>query len=126
MIEHFMGTENFYSALRTYLNKQRLTGITTYSALLSAFTEQMSNTASPENMSERFEKWITQPGFPLVSVSRTNNSLKLQQNRFLLDRSNGSVEYTWDIPIAVVTPSSKPNKTIWMESRQCTNLIFYS
>lgn len=59
--------------------------------------------------------WTKQAGYPVCSVSRSQNSnkevvLKFNQRRFFLNGSlpNEEEDYLWKIPIKIVTQSSYP------------------
>ena len=40
---------------------------------------------SEYNLSEILPTWIKQEGYPLISISKSDNKYKISQNRFLID-----------------------------------------
>lgn len=70
--------------------------------MFSAFDTQ-SPTAK---VSEVFTTWTTQSGYPVLTVtSRVNETLKVNQNRFLLNEKEHTDKTRWSIPI---TYANKP------------------
>jgi len=51
-------------------------------------------------VAEIMEQWITQPGYPVVSVAEDGAGLVLTQSRFLLDPSETS-SLEWFVPISL-------------------------
>ncbi|OQV20391.1 Aminopeptidase N [Hypsibius exemplaris] len=109
MIEAFMGKDNFYAALNTYLAERVAAGgMTTYKELLEAFTVKMAALNIPGrkvDFNERFDEWISTSGFPLVTFTAANNVLTMRQERFLLGTVNASspaAKRAWNIPLTFV------------------------
>ena len=44
------------------------------------------------NMTEKFDPWVTQMGYPVINIVRDGNNLRVSQERFLL----GSLDSTDD------------------------------
>jgi puromycin-sensitive aminopeptidase len=97
MLESFLGEEAFRAGLRTYMKEFGESNAT--GADLWRHLEQASNHPVKEIM----ESWITQPGYPVVSVSLDgNNTLRLSQKRFFSNPKATSVEdQTWRVPMII-------------------------
>ena len=109
MIETVMGRQNFYAALRNYFQINKLKGSVTPPDLLNALTEQMNGQV---NITERFDKWLTTNGFPLVSITGGATNMTqagekyveytVSQQRFMLGNASatlGQMNRTWHIPL---------------------------
>ncbi|XP_074038935.1 uncharacterized protein [Leptinotarsa decemlineata] len=101
MVENFMGTDNFYNGIRSYLNTK---------ANKSAVPEDLWLALQPHylqlNVSEIMTNWTIHAGFPLVTVTSSGNDVVLSQKRFLY---SGEDDTQWYVPISY-TVSSDPNK----------------
>ncbi|MEO6508508.1 MAG: M1 family metallopeptidase, partial [Patescibacteria group bacterium] len=105
MIERFMGEEAFKSGLRTYMKKFEYQN-TEAKDLWKALDEK-----NKEDIEPLVEKFVTQIGFPYVTVEKD----KLVQNRFLNDTDTQHKE-EWDIPL-VVQYNSQKEKNIVMKGK---------
>ena len=115
-----MGTEHFYAALRNYVQINKMKGSVTSQDLLSALTEQMNGRI---NITERFNKWLTTSGFPLVSITggsinQTGSGEKyveytVSQQRFMLGRAKpDQMNRTWHISFHFHTKDSSTGNLI--------------
>uniref|UniRef100_A0A336M823 CSON013169 protein n=1 Tax=Culicoides sonorensis TaxID=179676 RepID=A0A336M823_CULSO len=97
MMHNIMGLGKFQNAIKSYLDARKY------------------STAKPEDLFKELEKedptvspveimgsYTQQPGYPLVSVKRVGDSLKLTQKRFLIDQVDHNITTRWTIPITVV------------------------
>ncbi|XP_044004939.1 uncharacterized protein LOC122850036 isoform X2 [Aphidius gifuensis] len=106
------GEKIFQKGLNIYLsNNQYDTG--TSEKLWSALQESADSVGGISSVDEDVEdlmnSWASQPGYPLLSVSVTEKSIELSQERFLITGKNESLETKpyW-IPISYAT-KSEPN-----------------
>ncbi|GAU99349.1 hypothetical protein RvY_10367-2 [Ramazzottius varieornatus] len=111
MIEAVMGTDNFYAALRAYFQTNKGKGSVTPPDLFEAFTNQMNGRI---NITQRFDKWFTTNGFPLVSMAQGSNKNKytVSQRRFMLgnvNASSGQMDRTWQVPFHYQTKDRSGN-----------------
>lgn len=92
MVEHIMTTEKFRDALRAYLKKQEY------------------KTSRPEDLFQSLEAvhatitdfmkpWTTQSGYPLVTVTGSNDGFSLTQQRFLLNNMAHDDQTLWPVPV---------------------------
>jgi tricorn protease interacting factor F2/3 len=105
MIEHYIGEEPFRKGVEAYLNKF---------AYGNASADDLWNTLeqnSGQPVKDLLHQWITQPGFPLISVSRKKSRLKLVQKRFCPRRS--ADDSLWDVPLT------------WNENGQYKSLLLH-
>ncbi|XP_043289822.1 uncharacterized protein [Venturia canescens] len=105
MIEKSFGSEVFYAALHDYLIARRYNDATP-DYLFEAFQKQLNSTVS--NVKDLLEKWTTQAGYPVVTVTiGTGNMPQLHQKRFYLkdyeDPADGTL---WSIPLTWATKSN--------------------
>ncbi len=93
MIEAYIGEEAFREGIRLYLSAHaysNATGNDFWSALEEASGKQVKQIMS---------RWVSQPGYPLVTVSMRDGQMSLRQERFLL--SGTPEKATWPIPITI-------------------------
>jgi puromycin-sensitive aminopeptidase len=97
MIEGYLGAERFREGIRLYMRRHGK-GNTVADDLWGALAE-----ASKEPVVELAHAWIGQPGFPLVSVSRSGRTLRLSQGRFFSDPADaaGQPAPTWPVPMVL-------------------------
>jgi tricorn protease interacting factor F2/3 len=93
MIEAYIGPENFKKGVGQYLQKFRYSNASGHD-LWSSLHE-----ASGTDVNRIMEGWISQEGFPVVTVSLVGSKLVLEQERFLL--TGGTSKQTWPIPVTM-------------------------
>jgi puromycin-sensitive aminopeptidase len=91
MLEQYLGSEPFRQGIAGYLNDHKY-GNTETTDLWDAI-----EAASGEPARAVMDSWIYQGGYPLVSVSISDNVLSLSQRRFLY--AGGEGEERWQVPI---------------------------
>ncbi|EDV23636.1 uncharacterized protein TRIADDRAFT_57042 [Trichoplax adhaerens] len=121
MIHNYVGNDDFVASLKHYLTKF---------SYKTAITEQlfavMTTTINKFNVSNYFDCWVYQMGYPLVTVTRDSSNTNggiVNQARYLSNtNANPSVDnptspykstcgYKWNIPITYVT-SNNPTTTM--------------
>ncbi|CAN3377110.1 hypothetical protein DIURU_003637 [Diutina rugosa] len=100
MLQTFLGKEKFLSGVSKYLKAHQYANATTKD-LFGAIGE-----VSGKPVEEMMKPWIKQIGFPVVSVTKSGDKLKLTQSRFL---NSGDVtaeenKTRWWIPLNANTP----------------------
>jgi aminopeptidase N len=94
MVRDFVGDEVFRRGVNRYLTKYSFACAAT-DDFLAAFAEAVGN-----EVSALMERWIRQPGFPVVTAERRGDTLELTQKRFVLGAS--SDETLWPVPVTVL------------------------
>ena len=63
----------------------------------------------PNGMSfnETFDGWVRQCGHPVLTVSQSEDRIKIDQERFMhfgkeIDKPESSLEYKWNVPISYI------------------------
>ncbi|XP_068202064.1 aminopeptidase N-like [Palaemon carinicauda] len=105
MMEHFLTNEIFKAGLATYMKSFE------YKAASQEDLWQHLNDATvegtlPASVKEIMDTWTLQMGYPVVTVTRKDNTFTLSQSRFLLAESGqnkADQTYTWWIPISYTT-----------------------
>ena len=93
MFETFIGEDEFKQGVQNYLKKFEYKN-THSSDLWDELTK-----SSEYNLSEILPTWIKQEGYPLISISKSDNKYKISQNRFLID---GETDATvWKVPLNI-------------------------
>ncbi|AWR96488.1 leucyl aminopeptidase [Acidianus sulfidivorans JP7] len=87
MIEYYLGNEDFRKGISAYLQAHKYSNAEGKDLWLSL--EQ----ASGKPVSKIMESWITQEGYPIVSVKINGNTVIFEQERFLQDGSVDSKIY---------------------------------
>ncbi len=105
MLESFLGEEAFRTGIRTYMKEFAESNAA--GADLWRHLQQASN----HPVTAIMESWITQPGYPVVSVSlQEGGKLHLGQQRFYLKRAMdegrqtiepSSNQQTWQVPLVI-------------------------
>ncbi|HZH02354.1 MAG TPA: M1 family metallopeptidase [Myxococcaceae bacterium] len=99
MIEGYLGEETFHRGIRAYMKKHAW-GSTTDQHLWRALEEasRIKGKAAAVPVRKLADAWISQSGFPVVSVERRGEVVTLSQRRFFSAprmRSN----QTWPVPV---------------------------
>ncbi|HJP81048.1 MAG TPA: M1 family metallopeptidase [Candidatus Saccharimonadales bacterium] len=92
MLQHYIGHEAFQKGLQQYFNThkyQNTEGNDLWSAL---------SNSSGKDIATFMNVWISQPGYPKVTVSQLNSSITLQQSQFFVGPHTVSNKL-WPIPL---------------------------
>lgn len=81
-MENFFGSDVFFGAISTYLNKY---------TFMNAKTEDLFNVlqdavGSKLNVIAVMNTWMRQEGYPVINVKKSGNTFVLTQKRFLDDQ----------------------------------------
>jgi puromycin-sensitive aminopeptidase len=97
MIEHYLGAAAFRDGVRRYMERHR-EGNAVAADLWRALGE-----ASGADVTRVAQAWIAQPGFPLVTLSRTGRTLRVRQERFFADPRVPAAKrrQRWPVPLVV-------------------------
>ncbi|KAI4459114.1 protease m1 zinc metalloprotease [Holotrichia oblita] len=117
MMEHFLTTDIFQRGLNVYLKEfQAAVPDDLWSALQSVVDERNPTLLGDDTVAGIMKSWISQAGYPVVTVSRTDDGgIDLSQRRFHV---NYDSYYVWSIPINYVT--SRQNLSTGFESTAIT------
>jgi len=81
MMENFIGSDVFYGAISTYLNKYAYANAET-ADLFNILQDAVGNKL---NVTATMDTWLRQEGYPVINVIRSENKFVLNQKRFLAD-----------------------------------------
>lgn len=96
MLHAYLGPKLFQKGLQHYLKKHAYQNTVTKD-LWDSFTK-----VSGVNIAKLMDHWITQPGFPVVSVSLKAKVLSLSQERFFSNpKSKFPTKKLWQIPVLI-------------------------
>uniref|UniRef100_A0A2C9LPV4 Peptidase M1 membrane alanine aminopeptidase domain-containing protein n=1 Tax=Biomphalaria glabrata TaxID=6526 RepID=A0A2C9LPV4_BIOGL len=108
MMKHFLGDETFTKGMSLYLTSNQYSDAS-HDDLWASLTEQVVLDNKTLDVKEVMDTWILQMNYPLVTVTRDDNSnatLRVRQERFLLNRNaadpgkyTSPFNYTWNIPL---------------------------
>ncbi|KAF7280353.1 hypothetical protein GWI33_006129 [Rhynchophorus ferrugineus] len=121
MVSHIMGLSDFKSGIQSYVNSEGLQHSTAIpSQLWTILGEKVDTSYSqlPGTFSEVMQNWIEKPGYPLLTVTLSNNELTVKQQNFHYDNSSNDAK--WNVPIFLVdsttssNPSTQPNT--WLKT----------
>ncbi|MBA3544007.1 MAG: M1 family metallopeptidase [Chthoniobacterales bacterium] len=96
MLESFLGENVFRDGIRKYIAAHKYSNTTT-ADLWQALTE-----VSGKPVAEIAPGWTERPGFPLIKVTREENTIKLAQERFTVHFPNPPA-LQWQVPVTYVT-----------------------
>jgi aminopeptidase N len=92
-IEGYIGEDSFKGGLRRYLKGHQ------YGSAASQDLWEAMEAVSERPVKEMMRSWVEQEGYPLIEVSRDQDTLHLRQRRFTF-LPNDSPQ-TWMIPVAI-------------------------
>lgn len=92
MIQYYIGDEDFRDGLRSYFAKYA------YKNTVGDNLWEELSAASGKQITEIMNAWITQPGYPVVTLTRDNDSLTLDQKQFYIGPHQDSGRQ-WPIPL---------------------------
>lgn len=89
--------------------------------LWEAFQSECDREGLDLKAKESFEPWITQAGYPVLSVKIKAGSMTVTQNRFFYRNLNNSADNssTWPVPISWVSLKNpgKKSEIYWLKER---------
>ncbi|KAF5272303.1 hypothetical protein FQR65_LT04961 [Abscondita terminalis] len=105
MMSHVVTEKIFQKSLILYLKNNEYKAVTP-AQLYQAFqttieTENKTSLLEEQKISDIMTLWDSQPGYPVIYVTKTNENISLQQERFFTDNSYDNTT-TWIIPITYV------------------------
>src|SRR5262249_35299422 len=101
MLEHYLGADVFRAGVRRYMERHR-EGNTVAADLWRALEE-----ASGKAVARIAKAWITQPGFPLVSIDASaKGGVTVRQERFFADPKipSNKRRTRWPVPLVAKLP----------------------
>ncbi|XP_028045976.2 glutamyl aminopeptidase [Monomorium pharaonis] len=117
MMENFFGSDVFFGAISSYLNKHAYQNAET-ADLFNALQDAVGNKL---NVKAIMDTWTRQGGYPVVNVKKSGNKFVLTQERFLDDQdvksdpSQSEYGYRWTIPIEYITNKNEEPTLIWFD-----------
>ncbi len=119
MLRSYIGEEAFRNGLQKYFETHAYKN-TVGADLWRAFSE-----SSGKDIESFMNTWITQPGFPLVSVKSNDSGYQLSQERFVLG-ANETDDSLWPIPLFPASdqfPAELKDKEITFEASRGLPLL---
>lgn len=117
MMDHYLTSETLRSGLSNYLQKYEYRAAE-QDDLWRVLTEQAHKDNSIPNkvtVKQIMDTWTLQMGYPVIKVERNyeQNSAKITQSRFLLNKSNAtsSDSYLWWVPLTYTDQKTLDFKT---------------
>lgn len=95
MIEHHVGEPAFQKGLKRYLSKFK------YSNASGSDLWESISKASGKPVGRMVDTWLRQPGFPVIHASQEGRTLRVRQERYLLDRTGRAGKGLWHVPLSV-------------------------
>ncbi len=110
MIEGYLGGENFRKAVRNYIRMFQYRN-TVARDLWDRFEDISSDLTA-----EMIEKFIMQPGYPLINASLHKDILRIEQERFLFSGKDKK-RPIWDVPVVMQSKDHQPHKLILTDGK---------
>ncbi|KAL7288625.1 hypothetical protein TKK_0017359 [Trichogramma kaykai] len=128
MMRHTFGSNIFDDALRIYLNERKYANASPddlWEAIEKSLIKHKAQKL-PVNVSSIMKTWTEQSGFPYISVVIKQDTITLEQNRFLLqDQNEVSDDFKWWVPITVasscwnnVTEMQSTKPVFWLSEKK--------
>ncbi|MGB2787327.1 MAG: M1 family metallopeptidase, partial [Candidatus Saccharimonadaceae bacterium] len=92
MLKNYIGDKAFRDGLRLYFNKHK------YSNTAETDLWETLSETSGKDISKFMTPWISQPGFPIISVKHSDDGVTLTQDQFFVGPHEDS-DRTWPIPL---------------------------
>ncbi|XP_039306626.1 uncharacterized protein LOC105193936 [Solenopsis invicta] len=109
MVQKTYGTDVFDTALSDYLDKRKYS-IATPEHLYESLQQKLNESGLRDDIKAILDTWTTKPGYPVVSVNVSKDSIYLKQKRFFLkDHENNSDQTIWHIPITWASIQNSSN-----------------
>ena len=89
----YLGKKNFKKGIQFYLNQFQ------YSVASGKDLWDSFNTISDESITDFMENWTLIPGYPLITIKRGTNELKISQQKFTYLPTES--EQLWIIPLSI-------------------------
>ncbi|KAK6184662.1 hypothetical protein SNE40_007092 [Patella caerulea] len=124
MLREFLGEENFKKGLSSYLTTHKYGNAKT-----SDLWESLQGVSGSNiNVKDVMDTWTLQMGYPLVTIKRSEDSVTLEQDRFLFNPNSDEkpefispFDYQWYIPFTYITDKNPSHiQTIWMNKTSVT------
>jgi aminopeptidase N len=112
MIQTYIGSDAFQAGLKAYFQEHA------YKNTIGNDLWEALENSSGKPVTSIMNQWISQPGYPVVSVSRDNGSVTLTQEQFFVGPHEPS-QRQWPIPLQAGQsglPELMDEKTITVES----------
>jgi len=115
MLEGFMGNENFRQGVVSYLKTFKYDNAET-----SDLWHHLQGYGQGVNISRVMDTWTRQMGLPLLTVTRSGDTLTVSQQRFTTDpnstydHNTSPYKYKWDVPVTVITSENKQPALNWL------------
>ncbi|XP_018306516.1 puromycin-sensitive aminopeptidase-like protein [Mycetomoellerius zeteki] len=135
MMDHFLTTDVFKKGLTNYLNEKAYQSAKSNDLWYALTKQAHKDKILDPNITVKkiMDTWTLQTGFPVVTVLRNynNSSIKLTQERFLLDNNVTRItsdkwEPLWWIPITYTTEKqlnfNNTQPTKWMKAERSITL----
>ena len=107
MFESYVGEDSFRDGISGYLKNHSFGN-----AEGRELWEELEK-SSGKKVAETMKAWITKVGYPLITIRRNGDNVKLSQERFLL---NGISHETWPVPVDILDADGP--RTILMTERE--------
>ena len=113
MLENYIGEDPFRNGIQKYINKHQYSNTVT-NDLWNALSE-----SSNKDIQKLMKKWTTEPGFPLVEVSMSDDNVIITQKKFSYNPENNS-DSNWIIPVKYKEKNAEKqsSKTMLIESSE--------
>ncbi len=102
MLEAFVGEEKFRLGVSSYLKKYSY-----QNAEASDLWNSIAETTNDSSIKELMKSWISQPGYPLLEVSKIKNKIIIKQSR-----CNNPNRQIWPIPLSIASEGVCYNKIL--------------
>ncbi|XP_047352813.1 glutamyl aminopeptidase-like [Vespa velutina] len=122
MLEDAIGNLKFISGIRSYLKMYQFANAES-KELFERLNEETKNFV---NLIDFLNRWTRLPGFPLVKVQQKDRSVKLSQERYIVDKKQEeSFTESWDIPLKYITSRKEDgiNFAWFLANYSCVELV---
>ena len=119
MLEEYLGEDTFRDGMRRYIRANA------YSNTVGSDFYRALSAESGQDVASLASAWITQPGYPVVSVnaqcdSNGNRTIALSQKRFLWQGTDPKHE-RWNVPLEIQSGDGDVQKVVLKDDGQTVN-----
>ncbi|MGD8374276.1 MAG: M1 family metallopeptidase [Candidatus Woesebacteria bacterium] len=120
MLHEYLGADDFKKGLRLYMKRHQYSN-TVAQDLWTALSE-----ASGKDIAAFMNRWINQPGHPVVNVDVSENKVAISQKRFFANptQAKKGQQFTWTIPLLSNLSDDTLDSTKLATTTKTSDLVF--
>ncbi|UZJ55946.1 hypothetical protein CBS101457_005266 [Exobasidium rhododendri] len=112
MLSQMLGQETFLKGVANYIAKHKFGNAETID-LWNGISEVCGS-----DVSKIMESWVLKQGFPVITVTESEEGITVKQNRFLLELKPEEDTTLWHVPLMLKTADGKVDRDLILDERE--------